>query len=165
MLIPDIEKDFLSLDDKFPEIRRLKEMYINFNTSDNNDMQYLNNELDRIIGIYKESNLNMFKDFAYLLQKYKREILNSFISFKITPRGDNTTELYRRLSNGPMEGFNRKPKDLKRLGRGYSNFDSIRNRILWSTRDNASFLGSPKTLNEVREKHRGPKRGSYNKTK
>lgn len=161
----DIEKDFLSLDDNFPEIRRLKEMYISFNTSDNTDMQYLNDELDKIIITYKESNLKMFKEFGKLLENHKKEILNSFIKFKITPKDDDTTELYRRLSNGPMEGFNRKPKDLKRLGRGYNNFDSVRNRILWSIRDDASFLGSPKPLKEVREKHQGPKRGPYNKNK
>ena len=33
-----------------------------------------------------------------------------------------------------MESFNRKPKDHKRLSKGFSNFDYVRQRILWSTR-------------------------------
>ena len=39
-----------------------------------------------------------------------------------------------RLSNGPIESINRKVKDLKRLGRGYKNFEHFRNRFLYATR-------------------------------
>ena len=41
-----------------------------------------------------------------------------------------------RLSNGPIESMNRKLKDLKRLGRGYNNFEHFRNRFLYATRNN-----------------------------
>ena len=71
-------------------------------------------------------------------------------------------ELHRRLSNGPMEGFNRKPKDLKRTSRGFDNFEYTRNRILWSERSNAHVLAVPKKLEEVQTKT-GKKRGPYNK--
>lgn len=47
-----------------------------------------------------------------------------------------------------MEGFNRKPKDLKRNSRGFNNFEYTRNRILWSTRDNAPVLVIPKLRKE-----------------
>ena len=47
-----------------------------------------------------------------------------------------------RLSNGPMEALNRKVKDLKRLGRGYKNFEHFRNRFLYSTRSNPVLNGS-----------------------
>ncbi|WP_462348812.1 transposase [Holdemanella biformis] len=40
-------------------------------------------------------------------------------------------EYYARLSNGPMKSFNRKPKDLKRDSRGFSDFNYTRYRILW----------------------------------
>ncbi len=40
-----------------------------------------------------------------------------------------------RLSNGPIESLNRKVKDLKRLGRGYRNFEHFRTRFLYATRD------------------------------
>ena len=35
-----------------------------------------------------------------------------------------------RFSNGPMEGFNNLPEDLKRESRGVSNFEYTRSRIL-----------------------------------
>ena len=47
-----------------------------------------------------------------------------------------------RLSNGPIESLNRKVKDLKRLGRGYRNFEHFRTRFLYATRDNPVINGS-----------------------
>ena len=47
-----------------------------------------------------------------------------------------------RLSNGPIESLNRKVKDLKRLGRGYRNFEHFRNRSLFATRNNPVINGS-----------------------
>ena len=47
-----------------------------------------------------------------------------------------------RLSNGPIESLNRKVKDLKRLGRGYRNFEHFRNRFLFATRNNPVINGS-----------------------
>ena len=44
-----------------------------------------------------------------------------------------STEIFR-LSNGPIESINRKIKDLKRLGRGFRNFEHFRNRFLYATR-------------------------------
>ena len=39
-------------------------------------------------------------------------------------------------SNGPIKSLNRKVKDLKRLGRGYRNFEHFRIRFLYATYDN-----------------------------
>lgn len=61
-------------------------------------------------------------------------------------------EYYARLSNGPMESFNRKPKDLKRDSRGFSDFYYTRNRILWATRKNPSIKGVPKSMDKIRSK-------------
>jgi hypothetical protein len=46
-----------------------------------------------------------------------------------------------RLSNGPIESLNRKVKDLKRLGRGFKNFEHFRNRFLYATRNNPVLNG------------------------
>ena len=46
-----------------------------------------------------------------------------------------------RLSNGPIESLNRKVKDLKRLGRGFRNFEHMRNRSLFATRKNPIYKG------------------------
>jgi hypothetical protein len=40
-----------------------------------------------------------------------------------------------------MESINRKVKDLKRLGRGFVNFEHFRNRFLYATRQNPLFNG------------------------
>lgn len=46
-----------------------------------------------------------------------------------------------RLSNGPIESINHKVKDLKRLGRGFRNFEHFRNRFLYATRSSLVFNG------------------------
>ena len=43
------------------------------------------------------------------------------------------------LSNSPIESLNRKEKDLKRLGRGFRNFEHMRNRFLFATRKNPIY--------------------------
>ena len=55
----------------------------------------------------------------------------------------------RRLSNGPMEGYNRTPKDFKRNSRGLSNFEYVRSRLIWANRKNESILAIPKSKKEV----------------
>lgn len=55
----------------------------------------------------------------------------------------------RRLSNGPMEGYNRTPKDFKRNSRGLSNFEFARSRLIWANRKNESILATPKSKKEV----------------
>ncbi|MBO4235891.1 MAG: transposase [Firmicutes bacterium] len=57
-----------------------------------------------------------------------------------------------RLSNGGIESLNRIPKDMKRSGRGYANFEHMRNRFLFSQRKNAAMLSSPKDLALVQAK-------------
>lgn len=65
------------------------------------------------------------------LEKYKSSIINSFIMVEKIGNG----RIYdSRLSNGPIESINRKIKDLKRLGRGFRNFEHFRNRFLYATR-------------------------------
>ena len=58
--------------------------------------------------------------------------------------------------------MNRKPKDMKRLARGYTNFDHFRNRLLFATRKDAPIRAIPKTQTELL-KYTGRKRGPYKK--
>ncbi|WP_445082206.1 transposase [Candidatus Stoquefichus sp. SB1] len=55
----------------------------------------------------------------------------------------------RRLSNGPMEGYNRTPKDFKRNSRGLSNFEYARSRLIRANRPNEPILSTPKSKQEV----------------
>ena len=53
-----------------------------------------------------------------------------------------------RLSNGTIESLNRKVKDLKRLGRGFRNFEHFRNRFLYTSR-NSPVLNGMSNYNPV----------------
>lgn len=65
------------------------------------------------------------------MEKYADPIVNSFIM--VEKVGDG--KIYdSRLSNGPIEPLNRKVKDLKRMGRGFRNFEHFQNRFLYATR-------------------------------
>lgn len=158
-----IEKMFFALDDDLKRMRDLKEKYISFNKMDFGDSKEAEIELNSLITEYKASDITIFKDFAEYLNKYRTEIINSFTIREVSRRTTQEQETYySRLSNGPMEGFNRKPKDYKRNSRGFSNFDYTRNRILWSTRKNPSILGVPKTYKQIHS-YKGKPRGNYNK--
>lgn len=160
----DIYDQFMALNRDFPIIKKLKERYISFNSEYLGKRHEAKKGLDELIREYEDSDYEMFKDFAALLKKYYEEILASFTGLDIESDESKTGELYLRMSNGPMEGFNRKPKDMKRLARGYSNFDFVRNRILWAVRKDAHILGSPVPLKEIKERYKtGKKRGSYSK--
>lgn len=139
----DYEKMFFQLDDNLVQIRRLKEKYIEFNKTEERDLEKINTLLSNIIDCYSYSTLIMFKEFSELLKAHKQEIINSFIY--ITDNNGNE----RRLSNGPMEGYNRTPKDFKRNSRGLSNFEYVRSRLIWANRKNESILAIPKSKKEV----------------
>ena len=88
--------------------------------------------LNALINKYKHSEQSIFSDFALFLIKNKAPIVNSFIKVKVYRKSARTEqEYYARLSNGPMESFNRKPKDLKRESRGFSDFNCKRQVICW----------------------------------
>ncbi len=158
-----IEKKFLELDPSFKKLRNLKEMYIDFNHTFFETYEETAIEFDKLIAIFEASDQYIFRDFADTLKKYYKEILASLTVVEVKRRTqDEQTKYYSRLSNGPMESFNRKPKDYKRNARGFSNFDYTRNRILWATRSCVSIRGIPKTRKQI-HKYEGKPRGKYNK--
>ena len=134
---------FFQLDDKFMDIRRLKEKYIEFNRTKEKDLNKIEILLNDLIDLYDRSSLSMFKEFSEILKKHKQEVINSFIY--ITDSKGNE----RRLSNGPMEGYNRTPKDFKRNSRRLSNFEYARSRWIWSNRKNEPVLSIPKSKQKV----------------
>ena len=135
----DYESTLFRIDPRLKILRDLKEKYIRFNARNSGQPLRASKEIEVIIDDYFHSGDALFVDFAHLLCKYKEPILNSFIMVeKHGPGG-----LYdSRLSNGPIESLNRKVKDLKRLGRGFSNFEHFRNRFLYAARNNPILSGS-----------------------
>lgn len=127
----DYERALFSIDPNLQEFREAKEKYVLFNSRNGGDPIRARTELHELIQEYESSHHEMFRTFAGLLKKYEDPIINSFIMVEKVGKGN----IYNaRLSNGPIESINRKVKDLKRLGRGFSNFDHFRNRFLYATR-------------------------------
>lgn len=68
------------------------------------------------------------RDFANILTKWKREIVNSFI------RADG-----KRISNGIIENRNKSIKLLKHSSNGYLNWHRFRNRVMYCLNDDAAY--------------------------
>lgn len=163
MDIYDYEEKFRKTDPQLMLMRDLKEEYIQFNSRNSGNRDNAEKELPLLIDKYLSSGVDEFADIARSLKKYYEPILNSFIMLEHTgSRGP----YHSRLSNGPMEGLNRKPKDMKRICRGFDNFEHLRNRFLFAERKNAPVLASPRSISQVRDdSFTGAKRGSYTKSK
>lgn len=149
------EERFFKIDPSLSNIRDLKEKYIRFNTDCVGDVKKAATEIDRLIDEYKACAYPLFHEFAKLLKKHRSAIVCSF-SITDTKIGNV------RISNGPTESLNRKPKDLKRNARGYGNFQHARNRLLFSMRMDAPILATPRADSEFK-KATGKVRGPYNK--
>ena len=134
----DYQDALFQIDPNLQELRDLKEMYIRFNDRNAGRPMDARIELDDLIGKYYQSCNPIFFDFANLLVKNHDYIINSFVMVERHGSGNIYNS---RLSNGPIESLNRKVKDLKRLGRGYRNFEHFRARFLYATRNNIVLNG------------------------
>ena len=134
----DYEDALFQIDPNLRELRNLKEMYVRFNIRNAGHPMDARIELDDLIGKYLHSSNPIFVDFANLLIRHHDYIINSFV---MVERHGKDCKYNSRLSNGPIESLNRKAKDLKRLGRGYSNFEHYRTRFLYATRRNPILNG------------------------
>jgi len=157
MTIVDYEDALFKIDPTFRKLRDLKEMYIKFNNRYVGKPKEAAGGLRNLIEYYRKCDQILFyKYIADTLEEYFDEIVNSFIV--VEKYGKDGKQLTR-LSNGPMESLNRIPKDMKRIARGYRNFEHIRQRFLFSQRKNAAVRAIPKPMSEVKIKTdivRGP---------
>lgn len=138
-----LEKMFFEIDDSLIKIRDLKEKYIEFNSSGERNLKKVEIQLTELIDEYSRSEFALFREFAKTLDNYKQPIINSF-TFITDEEGNE-----RRLSNGPMEGYNRVPKDYKRNSRGLHDFPYTRARLIWANRKDEPILAEPKSKEEV----------------
>ena len=157
--LPQIEYLLFQIDPDLSMLRRLKDKYIRFNNSYGNDPKKARAALRQLIQEYRNSGYPMFKGIADTLDYHFESIVNSFIVMeRYCADGTHLS----RLSNGPMESLNRIAKDLKRNGRGFRNFEHLRNRFLFAERKNAQILASPLPPEKYQVKT-GIKRGPYKK--
>lgn len=142
----DYEEWLYRIEPNFREIRSLKEKYITFNQRYRDRPKEAKKGLRELIDTYRHCRFSMFHEIADTLEEFSGPIVDSF---HLAVRTDKSGKHLSRLSNGPIESINRIPKDMKRIGRGYLNFEHLRNRFLFSQRKNARILGPPKSLNEI----------------
>lgn len=129
----DYEDALFRINPRLRVLSEYKEKYIRFNTVNAGNPEQARKELDKLIDFYKDCGDSIFMDLACTLERHKEYIINSFVVVKKYGNG----EMYdARLSNGAIESINRSVKDIRRNGRGYSNFDHFRNRFLYGTRKN-----------------------------
>lgn len=131
------------IDPNLEHLRNLKEVYIAFNIKYAGDPKGAGKALPQVIAKYRACKYSMYHDVADMLEENTDAIINSFIMLE-KHSGDKV-----RLSNGPVEGLNRITKDMKRIARGFRNFEFIRQRFLFATRKNAHVLGSPRKLEDT----------------
>lgn len=137
----------LDLDTTLKTAYYLKQDYMDFNNSCT--IEDAAEVLDELTLRFANSNIKEYKRFVGILKSWRNEIINSF----------NTINGYR-ISNGPMERVNRDIKSLFRVSFGSTNFQRVRNRILYSINSNSSFLYTRKNISN---KIPGKKRGTYKK--
>ena len=142
----DYEDLFFRVDPSLKELRDLKEKYTRFNTVNAGKPQKAAVEIDQLIDLYANCEQDIFIRFSKLLKRHRDPIINSFILIERLDKDDNS--IISRLSNGPIESMNRKAKDLKRLGRGYRNFDHLRNRFLYATRMDPELDGRERAVDD-----------------
>ena len=149
---------FYSIDGRLKMLNEAKEKYIRFNDRDDyKNPEEIRISLEELIEDYLGSGDSIIEEFGRMLHSHRDYIVNSFVILdEIGVSG--------RLSNGPMESFNRKPKDLKRLARGCDNFEFFRSRIMFSEQNGIPILDEPKMYKDIKPVSKD-KRGSYNKTK
>jgi len=122
--------------------------------------QEIRKSLHQLMDTYRASDHYIFIQFSYFLSKYEDSFLSSFTEASVSRRTQkNHDTYYARLSNGPIESFNQKPKHYKRNSRDSSYIDYTRNQILWATKKDPKHLGIPRTCDEVHSRKR-KERGS-----
>ena len=144
--------ELLKIDDTLTKAYYLKEDYLAFN---NLFGLKTAEELETILACFIHdcllSDIDEFTEFGNTLSRWKTEILNSFISYK-----------GKRLSNGKIENKNKYIKKIKDIANGYTNFERLRNRILYSE----NLYEKPlEEKSDKRIKRYMPKRGPYKKVK
>lgn len=127
----EIRKYLFSIDDDLKMAYILKEKYREFSLTANHEN--CDEEFNDLIDEFVNSKFPEFRSFGSLLLHWKNEIKNSFIRYN-----------GKRLSNGPIEGANSRIKTILKSANGYTNFNRLRNRIMYSLNKDVPLNGNPK---------------------
>ena len=123
----DVLDKILSIDDNLADSYWLKEEYREFNLCGTYDEALY--KIDDFIERFKKAHYVEFREFGSMLERWKYEIINSFLVID-----------GKRMSNGPIESLNGRIKRLLYDGYGYSNFNRFRNRLMYSINKNEPII-------------------------
>lgn len=140
-----IVENMLSLDSTLTKAYELKEEYRNFVATASIDSASV--ELDSLISKFKESRIKEYYPFIHIMEDWHDEIINSF--HKINNH---------KITNGPMERVNRDIKTIFGISFGSTNFNRVRNRIMFSINEGSPILAWRKSNSN---KKVGKARGKY----
>lgn len=146
-----ILETLLSFDEELRQAYNAKEEYLIFDQVAKEEVNKSDKrkELDDVIKRFRHTQVEESISIAETLDKWKEEIINSFIWIND-----------RRISNGPCEGKNNYVKKILSNANGMSNFQRARNRILYSQNKYETY-----TMNEHTDRIKliGNPRGTYKK--
>lgn len=86
-----------------------------------------------------------YKNVTNTLYTLKNEIINSFININdafTIPKKSNEAPTERRLSNGLIDGLNSNIEQIKINGKGYSNYESFKKRIIYVINKELTIKGN-----------------------
>lgn len=141
----------LSYDDELRQANYAKEEYLIFDQVKKEDINNTDKrkELDNVIRRFRHTQVYESLKVADTLSNWKEEILNCFVWVND-----------RRISNGPCEGKNNYVKKILFNANGMTNFQRVRNRIMYSQNKFEMYSMSEYT---TRIKKIGNPRGHYKK--
>ena len=140
----EIRKYLLSIDTDLAYAYNLKQEYQEFNLTAK--YETCDEELNKLINDFRSSHLKEFQEFGKLLNHWRVEIKNSFITINVTikDKDGNYKVVKKRLSNGLMEGCNSRIKCIIKNANGYRNFDRFRKRVFFSINKNTPIKSKNK---------------------
>ena len=140
----EIRKYLLSINPDLAYAYNLKQEYQEFNLTAK--YETCDEELDKLINDFRSSHLKEFREFGKLLNHWRTEIKNSFITVNVTvkDKDGNYKVVKKRLSNGPMEGCNSRIKCIIKNANGYRNFERFRKRVFFSINKNTPIKSNNK---------------------
>ena len=115
----DVLSKLLSIDDELKTAYKLKEEYREFNLVAS--YEEAKEKLPDFIERFKSSDSKEFREFGRMLERWKENILNSFIYVD-----------GKRMNNGTMESCNGRIRRIIDNGYGFSNFTRFRNKVMYS---------------------------------
>lgn len=142
----DIQQILLSLDEELKYARHFYSLYKYHNN--NSTKEEFNTKIDIFINDKEIIKIKEFVDVVEMLSNWKPYIINSFINVD-----------GRRLSNGPIEGFNSNFKKLINSSNNLYSHRRFRNRLMYTYNDIQNYT----YVKEVVDKPKRGKRGPYKK--